>query len=57
MDPVQADWQIVNRAGAVHCFAESRAASPPNCVHHPRTAKRAFAAMHGFFDEVFSATD
>ena len=55
MDKAQADWQFVNYAGAVHCFAEANAASPPGCVYHPLAAKRAFAAMHGFFDEVFSA--
>ncbi len=53
MDAVQADWQFVNYAGAVHCFAEASAASPPGCVHHPVAARRAFAAMRGFFDEAF----
>ncbi len=54
MDKVQADWQFVNYAGAVHCFAEASAASPPGCVYHPVAAKRAFAALRGFFGEVFS---
>ena len=53
MDKVQADWQFVNYAGAVHCFAEASAASPPGCVYHPVAAKRAFAALRGFFGEVF----
>lgn len=53
MDKAHAHWQFVNYAGAVHCFAEASAASPPGCVYHPLAAKRAFAAMHGFFDEVF----
>lgn len=54
MDAVQADWQFVNYAGAVHCFAEEGANSPPGCVYHPVAARRAFGAMRGFFDEVFS---
>ncbi len=55
MDKVQADWQFVNYAGAVHCFAEAGAAMPPGCVYHPVAAKRAFAALRGFFSEVFAA--
>lgn len=54
MDKTQADWQFVNYAGAVHCFAEASADMPPGCVYHPVAAKRAFAAMRGFLDEVFS---
>ena len=54
MDKVQADWQFVNYAGAVHCFAEASAASPPNCVYHPLAAKRARTALHSFFDEVMA---
>ncbi|MCX7555783.1 dienelactone hydrolase family protein [Xanthomonadaceae bacterium JHOS43] len=57
MDAVQADWQFVNYAGAVHCFAESSAASPPNCAYHPVASKRAHIAMHAFFDEAFSRGD
>lgn len=53
MDKAGADWQFVNYAGAVHCFAEASAASPPGCAYHPVAAKRAFAAMRGFFDEAF----
>lgn len=56
MDRFQADWQFVNYSGAVHCFAESTAASPPNCVYHPLAAKRAYAALHAFFAERFDAS-
>lgn len=55
MDTVQADWQFVNYAGAVHCFAEASAASPPNCVYHPVAAKRARTALHAFFEDVMAA--
>jgi dienelactone hydrolase len=54
MTKVDADWQFVNYAGAVHCFAEASAASPPGCVYHPVAAKRAFAALRGFFGERFT---
>ena len=53
MDAVDADWQFVNFAGAVHCFAESDANSPPNCVYHERSAKRAWRMMDDFFEERF----
>ena len=53
MDAVDADWQFVNFAGAVHCFAESDADSPPNCVYHERSAKRAWRMMDDFFEERF----
>lgn len=50
-----ADWQFVNYGGAVHCFAESDAASPPNCLYDARAARRAFAAMQAFFAEAAAA--
>lgn len=55
MDAAGADWTFVNYAGAVHCFAEPDAASPPNCVHDARAAARAFRAMNDFFAEQFAA--
>lgn len=55
MDAAGADWTFVNYAGAVHCFAESDAASPPNCVYDARAAARAYRAMNDFFDERFAA--
>lgn len=53
MKAAGADWQFVNYAGAVHCFAEADANSPPGCVYHERSAKRAYRAMDDFFDERF----
>lgn len=47
------DWQFVNLGGAVHCFAEPDAKSPPGCLYNERAAKRAFTLMRGFFGEVF----
>ena len=53
MRDAKVDWQFVNLGGAVHCFAESDAKSPPGCVYNERAAKRGFALMNGFFAEVF----
>jgi dienelactone hydrolase len=55
MDAAGADWIFVNYAGAVHCFAEPDANSPPNCVYDARAAARAFRAMNDFFGERFAA--
>ncbi|HYG06641.1 MAG TPA: dienelactone hydrolase family protein [Stenotrophomonas sp.] len=53
MDAGGADWQFVNFSGAVHCFAEADANSPPGCVYNPRAAKRAYRMMDDFFEERF----
>jgi len=53
MDRAGADWQFVNFGGAVHCFAESDANSPPNCVYHPQAAKRAWKMLADFLQERF----
>lgn len=54
MDAAGADWQFVNFSGAVHCFAEADANSPPNCLYNERAAKRAFEMMHDFLRERFA---
>ena len=54
MTAAGADWTFVNYAGAVHCFAEADAASPPACIYHPRNAARAFRAMNDFLAEAFA---
>ncbi|MGB3392981.1 MAG: dienelactone hydrolase family protein [Stenotrophomonas sp.] len=51
MDAAGADWQFVNFSGAVHCFAESDANSPPGCMYDPRAAKRAWKMMDNFLEE------
>jgi len=53
MDRAGADWQFVNFGGAVHCFAEQGANSPPNCVYHPLAAKRAWTMLADFLRERF----
>ena len=53
MTDAGADWTFVNHSGAVHCFAEPDANSPPGCLYNERAAKRAFALMHDFFAESF----
>lgn len=47
------DWQFVNFGGAVHCFAEFDAQSPPGCVYNERAARRGFAMMRAFFAGAF----
>lgn len=54
MTAAGADWQFVNYAGAVHCFAEPDANSP-GCTYHERSAQRAFRLMDDFLAEGFSA--
>lgn len=51
MDAAKADWQFVSFSGAVHCFAESDANSPPGCLYDPRAAKRAWKMMDNFLEE------
>jgi len=51
MDAADADWQFVNFSGAVHCFAESDANSPPGCLYDPRAARRAWKMMGNFLEE------
>lgn len=51
MDGAGADWQFVNFSGAVHCFAESDANSPPGCLYDPRAAKRAWKMLDNFLEE------
>jgi dienelactone hydrolase len=53
MRDANVDWQFVNMGGAVHCFAEPDAKSPPGCLYNERAAKRGFALMRSFFAEVF----
>lgn len=51
MDDAGTDWQFVNFSGAVHCFAESDANSPPSCMYDPRAAKRAWKMLYNFLEE------
>lgn len=53
MDAADARWELVNFPDAHHCFAEADANSPPNCLYHEPSAKRAFELMHEFFDTQF----
>jgi dienelactone hydrolase len=45
---------LVQFGGAVHCFAEPDANSPPGCVYDERAARRAFGMMRSFFAERFA---
>ena len=55
MNAAGADWQFVNFSGAVHCFAEADANSPPGCVYNERAAKRAYLMMKNFLAERFAS--
>ncbi|MBN8884289.1 MAG: dienelactone hydrolase family protein [Rudaea sp.] len=56
MRDAKVDWQFVNYGGAVHCFAvPSAKGDVPGCQYDERTAKRAYARMHEFFDDAFKA--
>ncbi|GAA0723975.1 dienelactone hydrolase family protein [Dokdonella soli] len=56
MRDANVDWQFVSYGGAVHCFAIPTAhGEVPGCKYDERTAKRAFAQMHLFFDDAFAA--
>lgn len=59
MDAAGADWQFVDFAGAVHCFAEPSAGNDPStgCAYDERAAKRAYRMLADFFEERFEAKD
>jgi dienelactone hydrolase len=55
MRDANVDWQFLSFGGAVHCFAIPKAdGTVPGCKYDERTARRAFALMHSFFDEAFA---
>jgi dienelactone hydrolase len=57
MRDAKVDWQFLIFGGAVHCFAIPTADnSVPGCLYNERAAKRGFAQMHAFFDEVFGTS-
>jgi len=53
MRDAKVDWQFVNHGGAVHCFAEADAKTPPGCLYNERAARRSFKLMRDFFAEAF----
>lgn len=53
MRTTKADWQFVAYSGAVHSFTDPTAQTPGQAEYNPLVAKRAFAAMHTLFQEVF----
>jgi len=50
---VKADWQLVAYGNSVHSFTDPDAKTPGRNEYNPVTAKRAYAAMNAFFDELF----
>lgn len=56
MRDANVDWQFVSFGGAVHCFAIPTAKGEvPGCLYNEHAAKRGYAMMHDFFNEVFAA--
>jgi dienelactone hydrolase len=56
MRDANVDWQFVSFGGAVHCFAIPAAKGDvEGCKYNERAAKRGYAMMHAFFDEVFAS--
>ena len=56
MRDANVDWQFLSFGGALHCFAEpDEHGEVKGCEYNERAAKRAFAQMHHFFDDVFAA--
>lgn len=53
MNAAKVDWEFTNYSGAVHCFAEADANSPPGCLYNERAAQRAWKALDEFFEERF----
>ena len=54
MRDANVDWQFLSFGGAVHCFAiPSADNSVPGCLYNERAAKRGFAQMHAFFNDLF----
>ena len=53
MNAAKVDWEFTNYSGAVHCFAERDANSPPGCQYNERAARRAWKALDEFFEERF----
>ena len=49
----KADWQLVKYGNSVHSFTDPDAKSPGRAEYNAQTAKRAYAAMNDFFDELF----
>jgi dienelactone hydrolase len=48
----KADWELVKYANSVHAFTDPEANSPGQAQYNALTAKRAYAAMNAFFDEL-----
>lgn len=55
LDRAKADWQLVAYSGAVHAFTNPAAGNDPSrgAAYHEVAARRSWAAMRGFFGELF----
>jgi dienelactone hydrolase len=55
LDAAHADWQVVKYSGAVHAFTQPEAGNDPSkgVAYNASADKRSWAAMQGFFNELF----
>src|SRR5439155_570759 len=53
LEQLKAHWQLVKYSNSVHSFTDPEAHMPGRAEYNPLTAKRAYAAMNAFFDELF----
>jgi dienelactone hydrolase len=55
MTTAKADWQMISYGGAVHSFTHPEAGTDPTqgAAYDAPAARRSWAAMLGFFDEIF----
>jgi len=49
------DWEVVRYGNAVHSFTDVDAAMPGKAQYNAGVARRAYARLHGFFDDAFAA--
>ncbi len=47
------DWQLIAFSGAVHSFTDPNANRKGRAEYNEKVAKRAYAMMYDFFDEIF----
>lgn len=56
MRDAKVDWQMISYGGTVHSFTNPKAGNDPSkgSAYNPESDQRSFAAMQGFFNEIFA---
>ena len=57
MRAAKVDWELVQFGNTVHSYTDLDANQPGSAMYNEQSAKRAYALMNSFFDEVFAATN